>query len=160
MLKLCAVIHDLCLALLVGGLGAVFIAAFVLFDAAPNHEVAGQVGNALFNLLGPGTLAVTILLTAMRMFLKTAVTPRGLSAITTGLAVIAVLLAGVIAFWLTPVMDTLWKTAPHAPDGSGLSGEDYTRFMSYHGAGSASYLAVWLIAIVLLVMRAATSVRV
>jgi len=159
MLKLCAIIHDLCLALLVGGLGAVFVAAFVLFDAAPNHEIAGQVGNALFNLLGLGTLAVTIILMASRAFLRANVAPARLSGIGTGLTVIAVLLSAAIAFWLTPGMDVIWKTAPHAPDGSGLAGEDYARFMKLHGAGSASYLAIMLIAVVLLAMRSAVSMR-
>ena len=159
MLKLCAIIHDLCLALLVGGLGAVFVAAFVLFDAAPNHEIAGQVGQAIFNLVGPGTLVVTILLVASRAFLKSSVAPARLSRVGTGLSVIAVLVAAAIALWLTPAMDVIWKTAPHAPDGSGLAGEDYARFMKLHGAGSASYLAIMLIAVVLLAMRSATSAR-
>ncbi len=159
MLKLCAVIHDLCLALLVGGLGAAFVAAFVLFDAAPNHEIAGQVGQAIFNLLGPGTLVVTILLVASRAFLGSGVAPARLSRIGTALAVLTVLLAAAIALWLTPAMDVIWRTGPHAPDGTGLAGEDHARFMRLHGAGSASYLAVWLIAVVLLMMRSGASMR-
>ena len=159
MLKLCAVIHDLCLALLVGGLGAVFVAAFVLFDAAPDHEIAGQIGQALFNLLGPGTLGVTLLLLATRAYLRTVVAAPRFAGIGTGLAVVAVILAGGIAFWLTPAMDVIWKTAPHANDGTGLAGEDYTRFMRLHGMGSASYLAIWLIAAVLLAMRPAVPAR-
>jgi len=153
MMKLCAVVHDLCLALLVGGLGAVFVAAFILFEAAPDHETAGQIGQAIFNLVGPGTLAVTLLLLGTRAALKTAVAPARLAAAGTALAVLAVLLAGVIALWLTPAMDSIWKTAPHAADGSGLEGEHYTRFMRLHGMGSASYLAILLIGFVLLASR-------
>jgi hypothetical protein len=159
MLKVFAIIHDLCLALLVGGLGAVFVAAFLLFETAPNHEIAGQVGQAIFNVVGPGTLVVTILMAASRAFLKSGVAPARLARLGTGLTVIALLLAAVIALWLTPAMAVIWRTAPHAPDGSGLTGDDFTRFMSLHGTGSASYLGILLIAAALLVMRSVASVR-
>ncbi len=153
-MRLISILHDLCIALLVGGLAAVFVAAFLLFEVAPNREIAGQVGNALFNLLGPGTLGVVVFLLATRLILNRAETGRAPRAMT-WLAVAAILPAAIDALWLTPAMDVIWKTAAHAADGSGLEGEARARFMALHGAGSACYLAMWLIGLALLGVRAA-----
>jgi hypothetical protein len=152
-MRLVAVVRDLCLAFLVGGLGAVFIAAIILFDRAPSREVAGEIGQALFNELGPVVFIVTLFLLGGYVLLRRTEPSPATGVVSLVLAGACVLIAALIALWLTPRMDVIWETAPHAEDGSGLAGEERTRFMTLHGIASASYLSIWLAGIALLVLR-------
>ena len=51
-MKMLQSVHDLGLAVLFGGIASAVVAALTLFELAPTREVAGQVGQVIFERLG------------------------------------------------------------------------------------------------------------
>lgn len=136
-------IHDLALALMVGGVAGGAIAALILFERAPTREVAGQIGQTIFDRLGVIVLALALAVVLARLLLRR-LQPASRTLPGLPQAVICVILAGLIALWMTPAMHALWVGAPHAEDGSGLTGEAKSRFMRLHGAANLAYIAILL----------------
>ena len=133
------------------------IAALLLFQAAPSREVAGQVGQVVFNWLGRAVLALTLIGLASRFLLDRPAAGggtrrRGVS-LDLWLTAGACGVAAVLALWITPAMDEIWKTAPHDPAGSGLMGTDKSRFMRLHGIGNLHYLTLLAVTTLLLARR-------
>lgn len=129
----------LALGLQVGGIAVASAAAFVLFDRAPNREIAGHIGMGIFELLAAVVLALTLIVLAGRLFLRRGEPASRASSAGLVLAVACCVLALAIALWLTPQMARIWESAPHAADGAGLTGEDRRRFMALHGIGNLAY---------------------
>jgi len=149
-------VYDLALAVLVGSIIGVSVAAIALFDRAPSREFAGQVGSAVFDMMGMMALALSLLILAARFLIRRREPFSVTGAVVTGLAVLAALVSAAIALWITPVMDAIWAEAPHAPDGSGLVGPERARFMWLHGLSSASYLALVVIGALMILNRSLT----
>ncbi|HEY3177099.1 MAG TPA: DUF4149 domain-containing protein [Candidatus Polarisedimenticolia bacterium] len=135
-------IHDLTLALVVGGIFGGAFSAVILFREAPSREVAGRVGQAIFDLLGIVVFGLSLVLLASRAFLLRTEPPSRARSVALALSVACVLLACAIALGLTPAMGRIWRTAPHAPDGSGLVEAARVPFMRLHGIANLSYLAL------------------
>ena len=152
MLKLAAVIQNLALALMAGSIAGVGLAAFVLFAEAPSREIAGQVGNVIFARLGPAILALSGLSLGARAILHRTQRPTGGRATAFILAVVVAVLAGVVALWLTPTMVDIWHAAPHADDGSGLIGDERSRFLMLHGITNLFYMGIMIICALQLVL--------
>jgi hypothetical protein len=147
-----AVAHDLALGWMTGGIGGAGVCAVLLFQHAPSREVAGQIGNVIFTILGQAVFALTLVLLAARLFLRRA--REGATAPRLWPAVLACALAGVLALWLTPAMTDIWGAVPHDPAGSGLMGDDKARFMRLHGAGNLIYLTLFAMGCLLIAARA------
>ena len=152
-MRLVSILQDLSLALLVGGIAAVSVAAFVLFDTAPTHEIAGQIGNELFAALGPVLLGVALVNLAARLGLMSREPASFLRTVSLVLATSGVLVAGAIALWLTPRLGVIWTAGAHAPDGSGLAGDASIRFARLHGLAGLSYMTLLLIGIASIFLR-------
>ena len=153
-MRLTAIVHDLSLALLVGGIAGVGLCANLLFARAPSREIAGQVGNAIFGRLGPGVLVLSVAVLITSLLLHRGGAPSGRR---TGLVLLAgamVVIAAVTALWLTPRMGALWASGAHAADGSGLIGDDRSRFLVLHIISNVAYLAVMLMGAALVLLRA------
>jgi len=134
-----------------------------LFQAAPSREVAGQVGQVVFNWLGRVVFALTLVGLAGRVVLdrlaagrEKARRPGSLDLWLTASACAA---AAVLALWLTPAMEVIWRTAPHDPSGGGLVGDDKSRFMRLHGAGNLLYLTLLVVTTLLVARRSRVSQR-
>ncbi|MFQ5701704.1 MAG: DUF4149 domain-containing protein [Acidobacteriota bacterium] len=155
-MRIVSVVHDLCLALLIGGIASILMVAFILFRQAPNHEIAGHIGNVLFGIVGHGVFVLALLVLVASLLLRRREASRRVQSITVSLAGVCALVAGVLALWITPRMNTIWLTTRHALDGSGLMGDDRARFMALHGMANSAYLAIWLACITLLVLRSST----
>lgn len=142
-MRMLRVLHDLALGLILGGIAGTALCAGVLFDLAPSREVAGRIGSAIFGRLGPSILALTLIVLATHLLQS-----RGASRHGERLSMVLVLamtgVAVVVSLWLTPRMIAIWNEAPHAPDGSGLVGEDRGRFFMMHGMTNLGYIAIAL----------------
>ncbi len=146
-------VYDLALAVLVGSIIGVSVATIALFDRAPSREFAGQVGSAVFDMLGMIALILSLVALASRFLMRRREPSSVPGAIMTGLAVVMVAVAAAIALWITPAMNAIWAEAPHAQDGSGLIGPERAQFMWLHGLSSAAYLGLVLIGAALIVAR-------
>lgn len=146
-------IHDLAVALLVGGIAGGSLSAIVLFRKAPTREVAGEVGQAIFNLLGIVVLSLSIVLLASRILLQRREPPSKSRSMALALSVACAAAACAIALWLTPAMGAIWESAPHAADGSGLAGEARGSFMRLHGLANLCYLILLLSAAGIILRR-------
>ncbi len=153
-----AVAHDVSLAWIAGGVLVAAVAALLLFQVAPSREVAGQVGQAIFNWLGRLMLVLSLVATGSRLAIhRGAAPPPGRSRpFPLDLALLGVMLAAsaTLALWLTPAMAAIWETAPHDPGGSGLMGADKTRFMRLHGLGNLLYIVLFGASTLLIARRA------
>lgn len=152
-MRVVSIVHDLCLALLIGGIATIFMVAIILFNQAPNHEIAGHIGNVIFGITGPGVFVLVLLMLATRLLLRKKERSLRVHSFSLALAVAGAILSGVVALWITPRMDLIWLTSRHALDGSGLVGDDRARFMALHGMANGAYLAIWLMGITLHAMR-------
>lgn len=146
-------LHDLALAILVGSVAGVGLSAITLFDRAPSREFAGQIGNAIFEMFGLMVLVLSLVVLASRFAIHRNEAPSAARLAALAISVMIVLMAAVIALWLTPVMGRIWATAAHAPDGSGLVGDERSRFMMLHGIGNLGYVSIMLMGALLVVMR-------
>ena len=146
-------IHDLAVALLAGGIAGGSLSAIVLFRKAPTREVAGEVGQAIFDLLGIVVLSLSIVLLASRILLQREETPSWKRSTALALSVICAAAACVIALWLTPAMGAIWESGPHAADGSGLAGDARASFMRLHGMANLSYLILLLSSAGMILLR-------
>jgi len=153
-MRLAAILHDLSLALLVGGIAGVGFCVNLLFARAPSREIAGQVGNAIFARLGPGVLALSVALLVTSLLLHRGGPPSGRRIVSVLLAGAIVAVAAVTALWLTPRMGAIWASGAHAADGSGLLGDDRRRFLVLHIISNVAYLAVMLMGVALVLLRA------
>ena len=147
-------IHDMGLALQVGGIAAAAVAAITLFEIAPTREIAGQVGQVIFERLGYIVLAASVAVLLTRWALgreepmsKSRTAALVLAALSVGLALLVVLL-------ITPRMAAIWHSAPHAQDGSGLTGDDRRAFMQLHGVANLSYMSMMVGGAVQIVLQA------
>jgi hypothetical protein len=152
-MRLAAILHDLSLALLVGGIAGVGFCVNLLFSRAPSREIAGQVGNAIFGRLGPGVLALSVTLLITSLLLHRGGPPSGRRTVSLLLAGAIVAVAAVTALWLTPRMGALWASGVHAADGSGLIGDDRRRFLALHIISNVAYLMVMLMGVALELLR-------
>lgn len=152
MLKAAAVVHVLALALMAGGIAGIGLAAGVIFGRAPTREVAGQIGNTLFARLGPAVLVLSLVAMAARILLHRGEPPSWWRAASTILAVLTAVLAAAVALWLTPRMNAIWSTAPHAEDGSGLLGDARSRFLMLHGISNLLYMSIMILGAVQLAL--------
>lgn len=155
--RVAAVIHDLALALMVGSVAGAAVGAIVLFEHAPSREVAGEVGNAIFDAVGPLVAALSILVLLAGLPLRRLEPRPRVRATSTTLSLICVVAALLILFWFMPRMDAIWASAPHAPDGSGLVPEARARFMQLHGMANVCFLTVFFGGSLLVVLRAVRS---
>lgn len=165
-----AVAHDVSLAWIAGGVLVAAVAAVLLFRVAPSREVAGQVGQAIFNWLGRLMLVLSLVAAGSRLAIQRAAPAAAafsrptswgsgpgsrrafpLDIVLCGLMVAA---SATLALWLTPAMAAIWETAPHDPGGTGLMGADKTRFMRMHGAGNLLYLTLFGASTLLIARRA------
>lgn len=147
-------LHDLGLALLVGGIASAAVAALTLFEQAPTREIAGQIGQVIFQRLGWVVLAASVAVLLTRLALargepasKTRSAAMTLSCLCVGLALLVVLI-------ITPRMASIWYSVPHASDGSGLTGDDRRAFMALHGVANLSYMSMMALGAVQIVIRA------
>ena len=147
-------LHDLGLALLVGAIAAAAVAALTLFEQAPTREIAGQVGQVIFERLGWVVLAASAAVLLTRLAIgrgepasKSRSAALALSSLCVGLALLVVLI-------ITPRMASIWHSVPHAADGSGLTGGDRRAFMSLHGVANFSYMSMMALGAVQIVIRA------
>ncbi|HET6373204.1 MAG TPA: DUF4149 domain-containing protein [Candidatus Polarisedimenticolia bacterium] len=147
-------LHDLSLALVVGGIAGAAVSALALFGKAPSREVAGEVGQLLFQRLGQGVLILSMVVLVTRLVLarsEPATTTRTVSVL---LAAAALALSAVVALWLTPRMGVIWTASPHAPDGSGLLAEDRRLFMALHGIANLCYISILVMGAAQIALRA------
>ena len=153
-------LHDLGLALLVGGIASALVAALTLFERAPSREIAGQVGQVIFERLGWVVLAASAIVLVTRLLLRREepASRQGAAALT--LASLCVGLALLVVLFITPRMASIWYSAQHAADGSGLSGDDRRAFMSLHGVANLSYMSMMVAGAVQIVLRAVGRARV
>lgn len=158
-MKAAAALHDLSLALIVGGIAGAGFAVSMLFDLAPSHEIAGQVANPTFGRLGPAVALLAVVLFATEMILRRARPASATGTASIILHAVLLALALALAFWLTPRLVDLWHTGAHAADGSGLEGEARRRFMMLHGIGNLIYLAILAGGIGIVVLRALDPAR-
>ncbi len=152
MLKAAGAIHDLALAVMAGGIAGVGLAMAVTFARAPSREIAGQIGNAVFGILGPAVLTVSLVALATRIYVHGAESPSAARSASLVLAIVTVLLGALLALWLTPRMGTLWTSGAHGSDGSGLAGKDRMRFLRLHGVGNLLYLAILTLSVAQIVL--------
>lgn len=145
-------VHDLALALMIGGIAGVGLAIAMTFARAPSREVAGQIGNAVFGVLGPSVLVASLVVLVTRVLVQRSEAPSTARTASLSLAIVTALLAAIVALWLTPRMSALWTGGAHAPDGSGLTGPDRSRFLSLHGVSNLLYLAILLLSAAQLVL--------
>jgi hypothetical protein len=157
MLPLAAAFHDLALALLTGGLAGVFLAVGILFEKAPSREIAGQVGNVIFGRLGPAALTLAVIVFATELILVRGKERGGRTALI--LSLLTFLMVGAAALFLTPRMTGIWLQSPHAPDGTGLMGEEKRRFLAMHVASNLAYMGALLAGVGRIVLRAIGSRR-
>ncbi|MGH9868111.1 MAG: DUF4149 domain-containing protein [Candidatus Polarisedimenticolia bacterium] len=133
------------------------VAAVLLFQAAPSREVAGQVGQVVFNWLGRVVLVLMLVGLISRFLLDRpgagGEAPRRTGSLDLWLTAAACAAAAVLALWITPAMDEIWTTAPHDPAGSGLMGADKSRFMRLHGVGNLLYLTLLTVTTLLVARR-------
>ena len=148
-----AVIHDVALALVVGGIAAVGVAAGAIFGSSPTREIAGQIGNDLFGTLGPAVLGLSLVVLAARLLLQSGEPTSRVRTASLICAVLMALMAAVLALWLTPRMNTIWTGSPHAPDGSGLDPGVRGGFMILHGISNLLYLGIMLLGITQIILR-------
>jgi len=153
-MKAVTIVHDLVVAMLAGGLATASVAAFILFDRAPSKEIAGQIGQTIFEIVGRGTFALALVLLACRLILARGDDPRVKRRAAMVMTALIVVVAAVIALWVTPALGEIWREGRHAEDGSGLAGADKEAFMARHGLGSAGYLVLILTSMGLIAMRA------
>jgi hypothetical protein len=146
--------HDLALGWMTGGIGGAGVCAVLLFRHAPSREVAGQIGNVIFTVLGQMVFLLTLVLVGARLVMRRHAGRAGGPAPRLWPAALACVLAGVLALWLTPAMTSIWNAVPHDPAGSGLMGADKARFMRLHGAGNLIYLALFSLGCTLIASRA------
>lgn len=166
-----AVAHDVSLAWIAGGVLVAAVAAVLLFRVAPSREVAGQVGQAIFNGLGRLMLVLSLVAAGSRLAIQRAAAPaqaafsratspgsgpgsRRAFPLDIVLCGVMVAASATLALWLTPAMAAIWETAPHDPGGTGLMGADKTRFMRMHGAGNLLYLTLFGASTLLIARRA------
>lgn len=147
------VVHDLALCLILGGIAGTALCAGVLFERAPSREIAGHLGSVIFGRLGPAVLVLALVVVGTRLMLSRDGSVRG-RRLSLVLAAAMTAVAMVVSIWLTPQMITIWNEAPHAPDGSGLLGEDRARFFMLHGMTNLGYIAIGLLAACLVGQRA------
>lgn len=148
-------LHDLGLALLFGGIASALVAAVTLFEHAPTREIAGQVGQVVFQRLGWVVLGASAVVFATRLFLtRTEPAGRARSAALT-LASICLGVSLLVVLVITPRMAAIWYSVPHAPDGTGLTGDDRRLFMTLHGVANLSYTSMMVMGAAQIVLRAA-----
>ena len=111
-----AVAHDVSLAWIAGGVLVAAVAALLLFQVAPSREMAGQVGQAIFDWLGRLMLVLSLVAAGSRLAIQRgaapppARSPAGTSVsrrpFPLDLALLGVMLAAsaTLALWLTPAM--------------------------------------------------------
>jgi hypothetical protein len=150
-----AMAHDLSLGWMTGAILGAGVAAVMLFKLAPSREVAGQIGNVLFEMLGRAVFLLTLILLGSRLLLRREALPGAARGLSLWPCLLACALAAILTLWLTPAMGVIWHTAPHDPAGAGLTGDDKARFMRLHGAGNLIYLALFVLGSALLAARAA-----
>ena len=156
-MRIVRALHDLALAFLAGGIAGGAVCALVLFAKAPSREVAGAVGQAIFDRLGLIVLGLSAILLACRLILQRLEPPSRSRATALAASAICVVLSGIIALWLTPAMAEIWSTAPHAPDGTGLVEEARRPFMRMHGIANLCYAIILAASAGLIVLRAGSS---
>ncbi len=154
-MRIVRIVHDLVAAFLLGGIATASAAAMILFARAPSREVAGQIGQTIFEVVGRGAFVFSLVLLACRVAMSRAEPAPARGSLALGLAVLIVVLAGAIALWLTPAMGEIWRDGVHAADGSGLAGADREAFMSRHAIGSAFYFVIILASAVIIGLRSA-----
>ena len=147
-------LHDLCLALLVGGIAAAAVAAVTLFEIAPTREIAGQVGQVIFERLGYIVLAASVAVLLTRWALGRGEPASKSRSAALALASLSVGLALLVVLFITPRMEAIWHSAPHAQDGSGLTGDDRRDFMRLHGVANLSYMSMMAAGALQIVLRA------
>ena len=157
MTKIASVIHGLALALLAGGIAGIVLAIDIVFDRAPSREIAGQIGNVIFGRLAPAVLGLSLLALGARIVMQGADSPSWGRTVALVAAILTVLIAAVIAFWLTPSMNLIWKEGLHAADGSGLAGDDRTRFLTMHIWSAVLYLGILSLAALQITLTAIRS---
>jgi len=126
----------------------------VLFSRAPSREIAGQIGHAIFDRIGPASLALAAILLGARIALHRAERPGGARLAALALALVAAAACAVAALYLTPRMSAIWSGGAHAGDGAGLAGDDRARFLAMHIAANLTYLAAMISGAALLALRA------
>lgn len=149
-MRLVRALHDLALAIQVGGIVGVGLSVWVLFARAPSREIAGRIGGEIFGLLAPAVLLLASIVFGARLVLRSGdalARPFGLT-----IASAALIIAAANALWLTPRMAAIWAAGAHAADGSGLAGEDRHRFLMLHGISNVAYLAILLLSVGLMLL--------
>jgi hypothetical protein len=153
-MRFVSAVHDLALALLVGGLAGVFVSVGTLFARAPTREIAGQVGDAIFGRIAPAAVLLAAIVLAGRLRLHRVEAASARRSLSLVLAAALALAVGAAALYLTPRMSAIWTSAPHAADGSGLAGDDKVLFLRLHILSNLSYLAALLAGVALILARA------
>lgn len=153
-MRLTGILHDLSLGLLAGGIAGIGLAVNILFDRAPSREIAGQIGNVIFSRLGPSSFALALIVLASRLYLNRIEPPSRMRTASVAICVVMAILAAVVALWLTPRMGAIWRSAPHAPDGTGLTGVDRSRFIALHVGANLAYLVIFLLGTAQIALRA------
>lgn len=154
MSRFVSIVHDMAAAFLMAGVATSSAAALILFDRAPSREVAGQIGQTIFEVVGRGTFAMALVLLACRLAIGRQEPRRASGTVALALVVVMVVASGLIALWITPALGEIWRNGEHAADGSGLVGADRAAFGSRHGMGSAAYLVILVCAAVTIGLRA------
>lgn len=148
--KMIRAVHDLSLALLTGGIAGIGVAIPVVFAKAPTREIAGQIGNTVFDRLAPLVFVLCVLLMLSHIASRRGEPEGWRRRLRFVLAAAMLFVSVAIAFWLTPRMSALWTGAAHAADGSGLAGEARRSFLVLHIVSNIAYLLNFLMGLVLI----------